>query len=133
VTGKKIVVDSDVILDHLITHDTVSLLRQLMSRCFCYTTIFNAVELFASARTQKETQAIEDALYAMKVLGVNAKSSKNFAKVYLSSSDRISALIAGVCIESRLPIVTLNPARYRKIPLLKKISAHSLLKESISL
>lgn len=127
---RKIVVDSDIILDHLVTADNVSVLRQLMNEYFCYTTIFNALELFSAARAQYEVQAIDDAMYAMKVLGVNAKSAKNIARAYTSSKEQMSGLIAGVCIESKLPIVTLNPKRFKKIPSLEVIPAHSLLSES---
>jgi predicted nucleic acid-binding protein len=127
---RKIVVDSDIILDHLTTADDVSMLRQLMARYFCYTTIFNAIELFAAARSRHEIQAIDDAMYAMKVLGVNAKSAKNIARAYSSSSKAMNGLIAGLCIESKLPIATLNPKQYKKIPSLEVIPALSLLSES---
>lgn len=130
---RKIVVDSDVILDHLTTPDAVSVLRQLMNRYFCYTTVFNAVELFAAARTTKEVQAIDDAMYAMKVLGVNGKSAKNISKAFSSSKGALSGLIAGLCIESRLPIVTMRPKRYKKNPSLEVIPAHSLLNMSSNL
>lgn len=127
---RKIVVDSDIILDHLTTNRSVSILRQLMNRYFCYTTVFNAIELFAAAHTPKERQAVEDALYAMKVLGINAKSAKSVSHAYSKAKDRISGLIAGVCLESKLPIVTQNPKRYGNIPLLQVVTVHSLLKES---
>ncbi|MEW5798956.1 MAG: hypothetical protein AB1728_08095 [Bacteroidota bacterium] len=130
---RKIVVDSDIILDHLVTTDDVSVLRRLMGRYFCYTTVFNAIELFAAARTKGEVQAIDDAMYAMKVLGVNSKSAKNIAKPFSSSKKVLTGLIAGVCIESRLPIVTLDPKRYKKIPSLEVIPALSLLNESSNL
>ena len=127
---RKIVIDSDIIFDHLTTDDDVSVLRQLMNRYFCYTTIFNAIELFAAARSQSEIQAIDDAMYAMKVLGVNAKSAKNIARAYTSSTEGMNGLIAGVCIESKVPIATMNPKRYKKIPSLEVIPALSLLSES---
>ncbi|MEW5800377.1 MAG: hypothetical protein AB1728_15370 [Bacteroidota bacterium] len=127
---KKIVVDSDIILDHVTTNGSVSMLRRLMNRYFCYTTVFNAIELFAAVRTSKERQAIEDALSAMKVLGVNAKSAKSISQAYSMARDRISGLIAGVCIESKLPIVTQNPKRYGNIPMLHVFTVRSLLKES---
>ncbi|MBI2428603.1 MAG: hypothetical protein HYV29_07390 [Ignavibacteriales bacterium] len=130
---RKIVIDSDIILDHLTTADATSILRRLIGRYFCYTTIFNAIELFAAARSQQEIQAIDDAFYAMKVLGVNAKSAKNIARAYTSSQEQLSGLIAGLCIESKLPIVTLNPKPYKKIPSLEVIPALSLLNESSNL
>lgn len=112
---KKIVVDSSIIADHLITEQNESILRGLSKEYFCYTTVFNAIELFAVSKSLKETQAIEDALSAMKVLGINSKSAKNIAAVVSSTTRDFSALIAGVCIESKLPILTLNPKRFSKI------------------
>lgn len=129
----KIVIDSDIIIDHLMTADAVSVLRQLASRYFCYTTVFNAIELFAAARSRNEIQAIDDAMNAMKVLGVNAKSAKNIARTFSSTKEHLSGLIAGVCIESKLPIVTLNPKRYNRIPSLVVIPALSLLNESANI
>lgn len=112
---KKIVVDSSIIADHLITEQNESILRGLSKEYFCYTTVFNAIELFAVSKSLKETQAIEDALSAMKVLGINSKSAKNIAAVVSSTTRDFSALIAGVCIESKLPILTLNPKRFSRI------------------
>lgn len=112
---KKIVVDSSIIADHLITEQNESILRGLSKEYFCYTTVFNAIELFAVSKSLKETQAIEDALSAMKVLGINSKSAKNIATVVSSTSRDFSSLIAGVCIESKLPILTLNPKRFSRI------------------
>lgn len=112
---KKIVVDSSIIADHLITEQDESILRGLSKEYFCYTTVFNAIELFAVSKSLKETQAIEDALSAMKVLGINSKSAKNIATVVSSTSRDFSSLIAGVCIESKLPILTLNPKRFSRI------------------
>ncbi len=112
---KKIVVDSSIIADHLITEQNESILRGLSKEYFCYTTVFNAIELFAVSKSLKETQSIEDALSAMKVLGINSKSAKNIAAVVSSTTRDFSALIAGVCIESKLPILTLNPKRFSRI------------------
>jgi len=122
----KIVVDSDVIANHLITEESPSLLRRLMSEYFCYTTVFNAIELFSAAKSEKEIQAIDDAMYAMKVLGLNSKSAKNIAKHFSQSKKTLSGLIAGVCIESKLPIVTLRTGNYKKFKSLEVIPVKML-------
>ncbi len=124
---KKIVVDSSIIAEHLTTTNNESFLRQLTKKYFCYTTVFNAIELFAASKSLKETQAIEDAMNAMKVLGVNAKSAKNIADIVSSSKKDFSALIAGVCIESKLPIVTLHPKRFSGTKKLEIFSAKDIL------
>ena len=79
--GQKIVVDTDVILEHLVHREGPSLLRNAMNLFFCYTTVFNAIEAFSAARSEKEIQAVDDAMSAMKVLGLNAKSAKAIGKI----------------------------------------------------
>jgi predicted nucleic acid-binding protein len=127
VKRKKIVIDSDIVIDHLTTDEPVSVLRMLMRQYFCYTTVFNAAELFAAARTNKEVLAVENALYAMKILGLNGKSAKNIAPLLRNSRTEMAGLIAGLCSESRLPIVTMHPKRYAGIRKIEVIQAGSLL------
>ncbi len=126
---KKIIVDSSIIAEHLITTNSESLLRKLSKEYFCYTTVFNAIELFAVSKSLKETQAVEDAMNAMKILGVNAKSAKNIGTIVSSIKNDFSALIAGVCIESKLPIITLNPKRFSGINKLKVQSIKDLAEQ----
>ncbi|MFA6455433.1 MAG: PIN domain-containing protein [Bacteroidota bacterium] len=126
-TAKKIVVDTSIIAEHLTTKKDTSVLRRLLHEYFCYTTVFNAIELFAAARSLKETQAVQDAMDALKVLGINPKSAKNIATVVSSSTMDFTALIAAVCIESKLPIVTLNPKRFSRIKRIKIVSVKDLV------
>lgn len=104
----KIVVHTDVVVDHLCGNKRPSTLRLVMSKFFCYTTVFQAVELFALARTDEEAAAVEAALATMKVLGLNAKSAPKYGKLVAThrQRDRWNVMIAGLCIESRLPILT---------------------------
>lgn len=111
---KKIVVDSDIIIDHLLTKDDRSLLRQLMVKYFCYTTVFNAIEVFSYATTKREIKAADDAMSSMKVLGLSSKNAKNLAPVFKSDSS-VAGLIAGAAKESGLPVVSMHPSRFRKI------------------
>lgn len=124
---KKIVVDASVIADHLMTAGDRSMLRQLSNEYFCYTTVFSAIELFACCRSLKETQAVQAAMDALKVLGVAPKSAKNIAAVVSSSvTGGSAALAAGICRESKLPMVTLRPERYRGIRGVTVLSAAAL-------
>ncbi|MDP1676551.1 MAG: type II toxin-antitoxin system VapC family toxin [Bacteroidota bacterium] len=125
---KKIVVDSSIIAEHLTTTNAQSILRTLSKEYFCYTTVFNAIELFSVSKSLKETQAVDDAMSALKVLGVNSKSAKNIAAVVSSGKNEFSALIAGVCIESKLPIITLNSKRFLGISKLKVYSIKDIAK-----
>ncbi len=113
---KKIVIDTDVFIDHL-THRGASndergrsALRKAMSMFFCYTTVFNAIELFSFCSTEEEREAVESSLQTVKVLGLNGKSGKKIGilrgHTRRSKEDDLRLLIAGVCLESRLPLLT---------------------------
>ena len=120
----KVVLDTDVIFDHL-THDRSllgvqkSVMRKAMSEYFCYTTVFNAVELFAMCETPKQKKALEGALSALKILGLNGKSGRSLGVVLRKARESnlrdIDTLIAGLCIESGLPLLTGRPGSYRGI------------------
>ena len=125
---KKIVVDSSIIVEHLVTTKKESILRKLSAKYFCYTTVFCAIELFAAAQSLKEKEAVQKALNALKVLGINPKSAKNIALSISSTIKDFAALTAGICIESKLPIITLNPKRYSGVKGLTVLSAVDLLK-----
>lgn len=126
----KIIVDSDILLDHVITKQKFSLLRKLHHKYFCYTTVFNAVEVFSAAKSKKEIQIVSDAMQALKILGLNAKSAKNIAPIIAkfrsAGKTELCGLIAGIAIESKLPIVTLHARRFAKFRGLRIIDAKTI-------
>ena len=101
-----------------------------MARYFCYTTVFNAIELFSLCRSKKEQRVVEDVMYSMKVLGLNGKSAKSIGLSIAGSRGAnlrdVDMLVAGVCLESRLPILTGSPTRYRGIRLLRVVRADEI-------
>jgi hypothetical protein len=113
VSVSKIVVDTDVLLDFLMFSQgrtgsgSHPLLRRLLAEVFCYTTVFNAAELFSLMRTKKEESAAEDALGAVKLLGVNARSAKQMGPLIRPRNGRrpdvLAALNGTLCRETRLP------------------------------
>lgn len=119
---KKIVVDTDIIAEHLTTLNGESILRRLSKEYFCYTTVFNAIELFAAAASLKERRALQQSMDALKVLGINPKNAKNIATLVSSKKKDFAVLIAGICIESNLSLVTMNPKRFAGIKKLKLIT-----------
>lgn len=133
---KKIVVDSDIILEHLIgsaaseRNSDPSMLRKVMAQFFCYTTVFNAAELFSICRTPAEQRVVEDVMASMKVLGLNGKSAKNVGMhIARSRGERmvdVGSLVAGVCLESHLPLLTASESQYRGIRSLRLIRAAEL-------
>ncbi|MFZ4621389.1 MAG: type II toxin-antitoxin system VapC family toxin [Bacteroidota bacterium] len=124
---KKIVVDTDIIAEHLLTGNKESILRALSREYFCYTTVFNAIELFGAAKSLKEKEAVRQAMDSLKVLGISPKSAKNIGEVVSSTKKDYTALIAGVCLEAKLPIVTMRPKRFAGIRSLKVIPITLLL------
>ena len=107
------------------------MLRRAMSVFFCYTTVFNAIEVFALCETEEEIQAVEDSLSALKILGLNGKSARSVGRVVRqgkkkSETGRYDLLIAGVCVESKLPILTGRPDRYRTVKSLQVVPARRL-------
>lgn len=101
-------VHTDVFIDHLCGSSRPSILRQAMGKFFCYATVFHAIELFSMARTEAEQKAVEDTMAAMKVLGLNPKNAPRYGQIVASKPerDRYVLMVAGLCIESRLPILT---------------------------
>ena len=104
----RIVVHTDLFIDHLCGDKHPSILRQAMNKFFCYATVFQAIEMFSLARTKRELAAVEDSMAAMKLLGLNPKNAKKYGELMAPKSkyDRWTLLIAGLCVESRLPLLT---------------------------
>lgn len=113
----KVVVHTDVILEYLRATRRPTTLRRAMGVFFCYTTVFNAVQVFALLRTPHERKAAEDALSAMKLLGLNPKNSMRYGDLF-AAHPRLRAtdlLVAGLCLESGLPLLTDRGKDFRGI------------------
>jgi predicted nucleic acid-binding protein len=129
VSVPKIVVHTDVFLHHICGMPQPSVLRVAMSKFFCYATAFQAIELFSLARTETEIKAVEDSMAAMKVLGLNPKNARKYGELISSSkrTDRWNILIAGLCLESRLPLLTDRVKDFARIPGLTIVRTASVL------
>jgi predicted nucleic acid-binding protein len=113
----RIIVHTDVIAAHLQSSRSPSVLRQAMSQFLCYTTVFQAIELFSMAPSAREVGLVEDALGAMKILGLSARGAKTYARLIAQGYPRTrwDMLIAGLCLESRLPLLTSRRADFRGV------------------
>jgi predicted nucleic acid-binding protein len=131
VTAKKVVVHTDVLIDFL-THAQreESLFRKVMSRYFCYTTVFQAIELFSLARTERQQKAVIETLSALKILGLNAKNAPKFGLLFSKNPEtsRMNLLIAGLCMESKLPLFTAQPSRFSGVKGLQVLTPADLEK-----
>ena len=113
----KVMVHTDVILDHLYGTKHPSVLRQAMSTFFCYTSVFQAVEVFAVALSPRERKAAEEAMSAMKLLGLNPKYAMRYGDLF-AAHPRLHPnvlLVAGLCLESRLPVLTGRTKEFKGI------------------
>ena len=107
-SAPRIVIHTDVFLGHLRGIRRPSVLREAMNKFFCYATVFQAIELFSLAESEKECRAIEDSMAAMKIMGLTPKQARKYGALLTSSKrlDTLNVLIAGLCLESKLPILT---------------------------
>ncbi|HLF14845.1 MAG TPA: hypothetical protein VI932_08160 [Bacteroidota bacterium] len=118
---RKAVLDTGLFTAHLTAPDNeTTALREALRTWFCYTTVFNGIELFRDARSPRQRRAVEDVLSAVKILGMNGRNAGKFARLtnFGPGGFPLNALIAGICIEARLPLVTDRAGefeRYRKL------------------
>jgi len=108
VSTAKLVVHTDVLLAHLRGSDHPSVLRKAMGIFFCYTTVFQAIELFSVMRNAQERTHAEHAMSAMKLLGLNPKNAALYGGLLAAHPGRrpMDLLVSGLCLESRLPLLT---------------------------
>lgn len=113
----KIVIHTDVFLEHLRGSRRPSVLRDAMTKFFCYATVFQAMELFSLAESERECRAIEDSMAAMKIMGLNPKQARRYGALLTSAKrlDTLNVLIAGLCLESKLPILTDRRGDFRGV------------------
>lgn len=93
------------------------MLRMAMRKFFCYTTVFNAIELFSLAVNKHHVKAIEQTLSAFKILGLNARSAKTYGALLTGGLKlpRSNIFIAGLCLESKLSILTGQPEEFHGV------------------
>ena len=117
-TPPKIVIHTDVLLGHLVGQAHPSDFRRVLGLYFCYTTVFQAIELFSLVQSAAERKMVEDMLSVVKILGVNGRSAPQLAAMITDSPGKgvVDALIAGICRESRLPLLTARREQFERFP-----------------
>lgn len=107
-------IESDVLREYLIAvKEESTLLRKALSKGVCYTTMYNALELFRAAGTKEETDAILQMLMVVRVLGFNARYAQSFAEVTSEIEKKSGitpthreAMMIGMAKISKLSILT---------------------------
>lgn len=107
-------VETDVLGEYLVAgKEEDTLLRKALSKGVCYTTMYNALELFRAAKTKEESDAVMQMLMIVRVLGFNARYAQTFSeataeiekKTGLSPTNR-EAMMIGMAKISKLSILT---------------------------
>ncbi|HVZ40080.1 MAG TPA: hypothetical protein VHI13_12450 [Candidatus Kapabacteria bacterium] len=109
----EILVETDVLACFLIAPAAQpSVLRLLLESATCFTTFINAAELYSIPKDDAERRTVERALFGIKILGASGRYAKTIGRILSSllSPDGITdyrtAIIAAMCQEGRLPVVT---------------------------
>lgn len=126
-----VMVETDVIVEFLTAGEgQASLLRRLLEATTCYTTFLNAAEIYSTARDDDERRLVERALFGLKILGASGRYAKTIGEVLSSDEFAIghrSAIVAGMAMESRLPIVTdTYYEKFSRVPAVRVIQAAAL-------
>ncbi|MBS1903699.1 MAG: hypothetical protein JSS75_08360 [Bacteroidetes bacterium] len=102
-------IETDILRDYL-THrsESPSVLRRALQAGSCYTTMYNALELFAQAASAPERAAIKSMLMAVRVLGFNARTAEPFAELRSMHPDisEREMMVLGMARASKLVVLT---------------------------
>lgn len=121
-----IVADSDVLLDYLrgVDPSASRVEIELGTRSFATTTV-TAFELWAGAKSRKQSSAVELLLAAMTILVLDEESARAAADVkqmLIVRGEEIGSadcLIAGICIANRATLLTNNRKHFERVDGLK--------------
>ncbi|MEP7219244.1 MAG: hypothetical protein ABI876_10025, partial [Bacteroidota bacterium] len=105
-----LLIETDILVDFLLApDDRASLFRRLLELTPCYSTFLNAAELYGATRSDEERRMVDRPLFGLKILGASSRYAKTIGSV-LSSEGIVGnhrvAIIAGMALESGLPVVT---------------------------
>lgn len=104
-------IETDVLREYLVSRS--SLLRSALREGVCYTTMYNALEIFRLAKNEAEREVVKNMLSVVRVLGFNYRYAEQFAliikEIEVQSDTEITereALIIGMAKTSKLTILT---------------------------
>lgn len=107
-------IETDVLSEYLVAaKGEETILRKALAAGVCYTTMYNALELFRAAATKDESDAVLQMLMVVRVLGFNSRYAQSFAdtvkdveaKTGMILSQR-EVMMIGMAKVSKLTIVT---------------------------
>ena len=126
-------VETDVLCDFLVTGQQIrSALRTLVRLCVCYTSVLNATELLAAASHEMERSIVRNLLNGVRVLGFHQRYAETFAQIFSNQKEKKnvitlrSSMIAGMCLQNKLTLVTYRISAYNQIDGLTLLPAHQI-------
>ena len=127
---EELFLDTDVFAGYLL-HSGVHppLLERLASTAMLFTSVVNAAELLAAVRGDKERFLVESVLGGIHVLGFHQRYARRFGALADGRTDARylrDCMVAGCCLEARMPLVTGIPKRYRDFQHLTILDASEL-------
>lgn len=113
---KQILIDTDILFDHLITVNKESVLMKLLAKYDCFTTVINAIELYEMVGVHEKKYA-DMILFSLKVLGIPgryADKTLNLMKNVKNRNDRNlrNSIIATMAIQNDLILATFSIKKY---------------------
>lgn len=132
-SNHRVVMEPTVFIEHLRRTSPLrkmeSVYSRLLLRFECYTTVINVYELYSGAKTEKKIAEADAILAPIKILSLRADYPKNIGllSVVLRRQNldisEFDKLIAGICLENEMPIVTRNTEHFDRVPELLAIPA----------
>ena len=107
-------IETDVLREYLVAaKGAETVLRKALATGVCYTTMYNALELFRAASGKEENDAVMQVLMVVRVLGFNSRYAQSFAEIASEIEKKTGiilsqreAMIIGMARTSKLTIVT---------------------------
>ncbi len=112
---KEFLIETDILLEHLMWNKKgQSTLETIMQKGVCYTTVFNASEIYFNVHNEEERKAVDGLFMALKVLGLNGRYGL-FVDEYSKKVNTVrDALMCVASKLNRLSIVTFQKEKYSK-------------------
>ncbi len=114
---KQILIDTDILFEHLTTEKKESTLMKLMSRYDCFTTVINAIEIYEMAGVENKKYA-DMMLYGFKILGIHSRYAEKVAELISEAKTRNldwnlrDAIIVMMAVQNKLILTTFNEKKY---------------------
>ena len=108
-------VETDIIVEHLVQNDVpvFSDLELAMSKGICFTTAINASEIYFRCTNEKEKNAVDSVMQAVKVLGIHPRYSLNISEFFNKVASTRDAMICSLAKINKLPILTAQISKYK--------------------